>query len=250
MKCDITVKARGFCFCQHPQVAQFIGCSTPAVLIGESTEVVHIDIFRSSGSSGSAGISFNNKFFDFSSGVGWSHSSTFKTAFKEMKNHRSLLFKVNTQVSLSEFIYKKENFHFSKYWLESVKALPATSSLDKAYPAYSAFFKQYGTHYVHSGTLGGDYTYTYVFSEDSLSKMNQNSKTTTKCLRISAGFHLFGIGLGGKHTKCTTISKAEVSANGVANAAQKKIIDVSGGTAMTAGKADVMAACLSCSLCP
>ncbi len=188
-------------------------------------------IQRNSGSSTSAFAGLNLGYLKIGAKTSVTQSSSFQSIFQEMKTKKAVLFQVRTEVTLAQFLYKDSHFLLSKYFQDSVAKLP-TSKNDKV---YFDFLRQYGTDYVHSGTLGGNYEYFYVFKEDTMKTTRQTTKTLRTCLKVSAGVRLFGFSAGGSHTTCTDKTGKSVDARSVANSATKKIVDISGGTAVVAG---------------
>ncbi|XP_007948726.1 complement component C7 [Orycteropus afer afer] len=116
-----------------------------------------------------------------------SHSSSHSSSSNEILKQKSYqLMVIQNTVEVAQFINNNPEFLYlaEPFWKE-LSHLPSLYD----YSAYRRLIDQYGTHYLQSGSLGGEYKVLFYLDSEKLKQKGYNSVDMKKC--SSSGFNLF-----------------------------------------------------------
>lgn len=108
-------------------------------------------------------------------------------------------------VQTAQFKMRSRDLVLDEDMLESLMELPEQYD----FGSYAKFFKTYGTHYVTSGTMGGELEYVLIIDKQAMRKSELHAESVEKCFGISFKV-TYPVGLGvdlGAEAKSETCGK-------------------------------------------
>ncbi|XP_049718882.1 complement component C7 [Elephas maximus indicus] len=146
-------------------------------------------------------------FFRSSSSDSYSHTST----NREIHTKKSYqLMVIQNTVEVAQFINNNPEFlHLAETFWKELSHLPSLYD----YSTYRRLIDQYGTHYLQSGSLGGEYKFLFYVDSEKMKKNGYSSVDMTEC--ASSGFNFFVVKTSS--SKCKDLEEALKLAAGTQN---------------------------------
>ncbi|XP_069740000.1 complement component C9 [Narcine bancroftii] len=152
----------------------------------ESSSEVVKKIMQETTSSFNVGLTLNLKLkkVDISAGGGYASNSSksLETLIKHNKSDTNEYFRIKGQVELVSFDLRSHRYELNEEFLLDLRGLPT----EYGKGVYFRFLEDYGTHYVKSGTLGGDYQLVYVLDKFEMLKEKITSEHVKECMGFNA----------------------------------------------------------------
>ncbi|KAM9693909.1 complement component C7 isoform 1-T1 [Trichechus inunguis] len=149
--------------------------------------------------------SHRNKFFSVSSS---SDSDIRTSSKKEIHTKKSYqLMVIQNTVEVAQFINNNPEFlHLAEPFWKELTHLPSLYD----YSAYRRLIDQYGTHYLQSGSLGGEYKVVFYMDSEIMKEKDYSSVDMKECASSSMNFFV----VKSSNRKCKDLEKALKSASG------------------------------------
>lgn len=123
--------------------------------------------------------------FSSSSSSSSSHSSRTLQDHKQKSYH---LMVIQNSVEVAQFINNNPEFlQLAEPFWKELSHLPSLYD----YSAYRRLIDQYGTHYLQSGSLGGEYQVLFYMDSEKLKQLDLKSEDYKKCTSSSSGFLIY-----------------------------------------------------------
>lgn len=129
--------------------------------------------------------SYKKSLFSSSSSSSSSHSSRTLQDHKQKSYH---LMVIQNTVEVAQFINNNPEFlQLAEPFWKELSHLPSLYD----YSAYRRLIDQYGTHYLQSGSLGGEYQVLFYMDSEKLKQLDLKSEDYKKCTSSSSGFLIY-----------------------------------------------------------
>lgn len=163
--------------------------------------------------------SSKGRVFIFSSSS--SSSSYYAKTYEILKKKSYQLLVVQNTVEVAQFINNNPEFlQLAESFWKELSYLPPLYD----YSAYRKLIEQYGTHYLQSGSLGGEYKVLFYVDSEKVAESDLSSEDKKKC----ASSHISFLFKSSKH-KCKAMEEALKSASGTQSNVLRGVPFVRGG---------------------
>lgn len=152
-------------------------------------------------------------------------TSSFREVIKASRTKDSAFIRVHKKIGVSEFTMKETNLHASETFLKAMSSLP----VEYNYALYSRIFQDFGTHYFHSGTVGGIYDFLYQYDRNSIKSSGLTQSELRECVTTETVTRVFGIKFRKKSRRCTDNRMTIETKGSILEVAEKSVSLVQGG---------------------
>ncbi|XP_071321962.1 complement component C6 isoform X1 [Trachinotus anak] len=188
---------------------------------------------KTSSSSGSSKTDRDNFFFPifFFSGSSSNRKTSYRDAFEASKKTDSKFFRVHQVLPVTTFrVREPGDLVLSQPFLQFLYALP----LQYNYALYRDIFQRFGTHYHHSGKLGGHYDLLYQYNREELNTSGETEEHVKGCLHDETFWTVILYTEYSSVTRCTDNRMTQKYRGSYIQAAEKSFSMVRGGRAREA----------------
>lgn len=167
----------------------------------------------------------------FFGGRSKTHITSSTEAFEASKKIDSKFVRVHQVLPVSTFEVRDQgDLVLSLPFLQHLTALP----LEYSYAMYRDLLMRFGTHYIASGKLGGQYDLLYQYNREDLSTAGETSEHVTGCLSNELTFSVILYSQHSSVRRCRDNRMTEKHGGSYAQAAEKSFSLVRGGRAREA----------------